>query len=69
MTMSNILTSSGLTPKIISANFCKPVHDIIYYFTSICPLQSTECGKEGDELQKFEYPENKKSFLDEKIKI
>ena len=29
------------------------------------PLQSGKCGKEGGKLQKIEYLENEKSFLDE----
>ena len=44
---------------------CKSNHDIINYFTSICPLESGKCGKEGKKSQKFEYLENEKSFLDE----
>ena len=48
-----------------SANLCKSVHDIINYFTSVCPFESGKCGKEGKTLQNFEYLENKKSFLDE----
>ena len=40
-------------------------HDIINYSTSICPFESGKCGKEGKKLPKFEYLENKKSFLDE----
>ena len=35
------------------------------YSTSICPFESGKCGKEGKELQKFEYLENEKSFSDE----
>ena len=30
-----------------------------------CPFESGKCGKEGKKLQKFEYLENEKSFLDE----
>ena len=52
-------------PNITSANLCKPIHDIINYSTSICPFESGKCGKEGKKLQKFEYLENEKSFLDE----
>ena len=52
-------------PKITLANLCKPIHDIIKYSTSICPLESWKCGKEGEKLQKFEYLENEKSFFDE----
>ena len=51
-------------PKTTSANLCKPIDEIINYSTSICPL-SGNCGKEGKKLQKFEYLENEKSFLDE----
>ena len=52
-------------PKIITANLCKPIHDIINYSTSIFPLESEKCGKEGGKLQKSEYLKNEKSFLDE----
>ena len=48
-----------------SANLCKPICDIINYSTFICPFESRKCGKEGKKLQKFEYLENEKSFLDE----
>ena len=41
------------------------VHDITKYSPSICPLISGKCGKEGKKSQKFDYLENKKSFLDE----
>ena len=41
------------------------MHDIINYFTSICPFESGKSGKEEEKIQKFEYLENKKSFLDE----
>ena len=51
-------------PKITSANLCKPIHDI-NYSTFICPLESWKCEREGKKLQKFEYLENKKNFLDE----
>ena len=51
--------------KIKSVNLCKPIYDIINYSTSICPSESGKCGKEGKLLQKFEYLENEKSFLDE----
>ena len=48
-----------------SANLCKPIHDIINYSTSICPFESGKCGKEGKKIQKCEYLENEKSFLEE----
>ena len=40
------------------------MHDI-NYSTSICPFESVKSGKEAEKIQKFEYFENKKSFLDE----
>ena len=33
--------------------------------TSICSSASGKCGKEGEKLQRFEYLENEKCFLDE----
>ena len=35
------------------------------YSNSICPFESGNYGKEGKKLQKFEYLEKEKSFLDE----
>ena len=35
------------------------------YSTSICSFESGNCGKEEEKLQKFEYLEKGKSFLDE----
>ena len=51
--------------KITLANLCQPIHVITNYFTSTCPFESGNCGKEGKKLHKFEYLENEKSFLDE----
>ena len=31
----------------------------------MCPFKSGKFGREGKKLQKFEYLENEKSFLDE----
>ena len=59
-----ILSSFRVIPKITSANLCKPVHDI-NHSTSIWPFEFGKGGKEGKKLQKFEYLENEKSFLDE----
>ena len=39
------------------------MHDIINYST--CPLESGKSGKEEQKIQKLEYLENEKSFLDE----
>ena len=44
---------------------CKPIHDIINYSTAICPFEYGKYGKEEEKLQKFQYLENQKSFLDE----
>ena len=41
------------------------MHDIIDYSTYICPLESGKSGKKEEKIQKFEYLENEKSFLDE----
>ena len=42
-----------------------PNYDNINYSTSICPFESKNCGKEGKKLQKVEYLDNDKRFLDE----
>ena len=57
-------SSYWVIPKFNSPNLCTSIHEIINYSTSICPFESGKCGKEGKELQKFEYLENEKSFLD-----
>ena len=59
-----ILSGFWVILKITSAHLCKSIYDI-NYSTSICPFESGKCGKEGKKLQKFEYLENEKSFLDE----
>ena len=41
------------------------MQDIINYSTSICPSESGKSGKEEKKIQKFEYLEKAKSFLDE----
>ena len=41
------------------------MHDIINYSTSICPFEFGKSGNEEEKIQKFEYLENEKSFLDE----
>ena len=42
-----------------------PIYEIINYLTFIFPFKSGKCGKEGKNIQKLEYFENEKSFLDE----
>ena len=39
--------------------------DITNYSTSICPFESGKRGKEVEKMQKSEYLEKEKSFLDE----
>ena len=41
------------------------MHDIINYSTSIGSFESGKSGKGEENLQKFEYLENEKSFWDE----
>ena len=41
------------------------MHGIINYSTSICPCKSGKSGMEEEKIQKFEYLEKEKSFLDE----
>ena len=41
------------------------MHDMINYSTSICPFGTGKSGKEEEKIQKVEYLENTKSFLDE----
>ena len=64
-----IKSNCWVIQKIIPANLCKPIHDIINYSTYICSFESAKCGKKKEKLQQFEFLENKKSFLDEITKI
>ena len=41
------------------------MHNISNYATSICPFEFGKCWKEEEKIQKLEYLENEKSFLDE----
>ena len=54
-----------LIPKITSFDLYKPIHDVMNYSIFVCPFETEKCGKEGKKLQKFEYPKNKNSSLDE----
>ena len=67
VTFETHLAQSGfrVITKLTSANLGKPIHGIKNYSTFICPFESENCGKQGKKLQKFEYLEKKKSFLDE----
>ena len=49
-------------PRITSANLCKTVDDIINYSTSICPVESGNCGKEGKKLQNLNILRMKRDF-------
>ena len=42
------------------------MHDIINYSTSICIFESGKSGKEEEKIQKLEYLEDKKSFIDQR---
>ena len=42
-----------------------PVHDLMNNSTFTCTFESGKHGKEGKKLEKFEFLENKKRFLDE----
>ena len=41
------------------------MHGIINYSTSICHFESGKSKKEEEKMQKSEYLQNEKSFLDE----
>ena len=41
------------------------MHGIINYSTFICSFEFGECGNEEEKIQKIEYLENEKSFLDD----
>ena len=58
-------SSFWVIQKVTTANLCKSTDSIINHSTSICYFESRNPGKEGQKLQKFDYLENKKSFLDE----
>ena len=60
-----IQSSFWVIPNIAPANLCKPIHDIINYFISICSFESAKYRKEVVKLQEFEYLKNEKSFLGE----
>ena len=61
----DVMSSSfWVIPKTTSANLCKPIYGI-NYSTSICPFESGKCEKERKKIQKCEYLEIEKSFLDE----
>ena len=53
---------SWVIPKITHENFCKPIHDIINYSTSICSFESGERGKEEEKLQKCDILKKKRAF-------
>ena len=60
-----ILSGSWVIQKITPANLCKPIHNIINYSISIRSSEPAKCVKEEEKLQKLEYLENEKSFLDQ----
>ena len=60
-----IQSGFSVIPNITPANLRKPIHVVINFSISICPFESGKSGKEEQKLQKFEYLENEKKFLDE----
>ena len=46
-------------PKITFANFCKPIHDIMNYSTSICPFEFGKGCKGREKTTKIRSPERK----------
>ena len=60
-----IQSSFWVIPNISPANLCKPIHDIINYSISICPFESGKYWEEEENLQKFEYFDNEKTFSEE----
>ena len=63
----DVLTQFGvwIIQKIAFANLCEPYHDVITIPFFFCKFESENLGKEGWEIQKFEYFENESNFLDE----
>ena len=57
-----IKNGSWVIPKITHENFCKPIHDIINYSTSICSFEFGERGKEEEKLQKCDILRMKRAF-------
>ena len=49
-------------PKITSANLRKLVHDIINYFTFICPFEYETCRKEGKNYKNLNNSRMKRAF-------
>ena len=41
------------------------MHDLIHFFTSICPFESEKCGKKEKKIQKHEYLKNEKTFFND----
>ena len=50
--------------KITSASLCKQTHDIIIIPLTLVLLNMENVVREGKKLQKFEYLEKEKSFVD-----
>ena len=65
LTKFDDVTSSGfwVIPKTTSANLCKPIDDIINYYTSICPFESGKFRKEGKNYKKLNISRAKRAFL------
>ena len=48
--------------KMISANICKKIHDIINYSTAISPFESGKCGKERKKYKNLNILRTKEAF-------
>ena len=57
-----ILSVFWVIPKITPANSCKPIHDTINYFTSVCPFESGKCGKEEEDYKNLNISRTESAF-------
>ena len=48
-------------PKLTPSNFCKPMHDISNYSTSICPFESGKTGKEEEKYKNLDISRMKRA--------
>ena len=49
--------------KMVFANLCKPIRDIINHSTSICPFESGKYGKDRKKLQKLPISSERKELF------
>ena len=58
-----IKNSCWVISKIVSANLCKPIHDITNYSTSTCPFVSRKNGNQGKIYKCLNISGTKRAFL------